>query len=551
MALVDRISQGFTAVRTKLNLMSSTIAGKANAVHAHTPDEITGLEEALTVLSGIEVSKYWGDPSSYYEWDENPGIRKVMFHSPANNVDLVPLFEGSSTLMVKFGTAVGDNFGPTPLVNQIRFGDGLQIEHSEDEETGASTATVVLDPSLISAVSNIPSDEELFGTQWNPDGDLEVSTVIYLNRDMWFTSVTMKSGGKINTTSHRMFVSNYLDVRQAGAKSITNTSSAPGSLNAVGTAGANPYPQTSSGPYPSDPNGYRPGDGLMSPFLRPTLTQGTYGSNGANVGAFPFGPQPSTHLILGGAGSGGGTGGWITSGPPGTPGGYVTVDSNPPYAYLVPYNPTYNAGRALLYGGQGGAGGGAGAGTNGGGGGAGGMGGPHVYVAARTIIFPASPPGGQPIITSVGGEGGNGANGGANSGGGAGGGGGGGGTVQLVTKYIVGPDYDEQSGDDPTNDDMQIGLACVEGMLASIGGQGGKGGNGTGTGLGGQGGTGGCGGYVVLRLAHPLADAFHDPIIIDANWTDPDAPSTPSQPTNATGSNGSAGQIVAFPNLFF
>lgn len=549
MALIDRVSELATAVRTKLNLMSSTIAGKANAIHTHDPEDVNGLEQALQALIGISVSKYWGDSSNYNEFDEQTNVRRLMLHSPSNNVSLEPLGDILGSVQVKVGTAVAYGNGPAELTQTVRFRNGLLVETELDEETGNNTANVSIDPDALGG-SSIPSDEELFGTQWNPDGYVEVSTSITLDRDMWYSELVMLPGGKIDLGGHRIFCSEALNLVQADAGAIFGSGWInPTLMNGSGATGGAPYTQAQNfdtGPKAS------PGAGRYPIEAKATMPMGTDGTNGRDGliggGAPPASVYYHQAAILGGRGGQGGTGGNLNMGPWGPGGGYVIGDPNPPIAYLVPHNPDMVFGVLPIYGGQGGGGGGSGIGNSavGAGGGAGGIGGPLVYIAARTIVLPDTMPGG-PIIVSKGQDGGNGANAtNANTSGGAGGGGGGGGTVQLVFKWIAGSDWDYV---DPL--DFYETLPLISGCAASIGGKGGKGGNGNGTAGGGSGGQGGYGGYVVLRSSNPVADLFNDPLIVDASW-DEVPPAAQPEPllAPAAGSDGSAGQIVTIPDLW-
>lgn len=218
------------------------------------------------------------------------------------------------------------------------------------------------------------------------DGVATVSTTITLTKTMNYTSLTVQSGGVINTGGFGIYANNSVDVQSGGT--IQN--------NGVAASGSSA--------------------GAAAPGVR-----FGNGANGANGSTTTGGNGSQATLGAGGTGGAGGaglngaggTGGGVGTGVSGDTGGYLTIWSRE-FGQGVPGN--------LYRGGGGGAGGGGNNVTAGGGGGGGGG---WLVIKAPTIN----------VSGTVQANGGAGANGGGNCGGG---GGGGGGVVSLIYLALTG-----------------------------------------------------------------------------------------------------------------
>lgn len=279
----------------------------------------------------------------------------------------------------------------------------------------------------------------------------KVSSTYSLQRDTYFTDVTISSGCTLNPNGYMIFVSGTLTRNGTGLISFNGNGggtggaggngahSASASGGTAGSAGA----AVAAGTVPAAPAGKAGGAGGAA-----DPSSSSSGNNGTNGGTATNG--------LGSDGSAGGTGGsggnsqfsGASAGTAGT-GGSANITSLIPHD-LFPLRTLANwiSGVWTRYGANGGSGGGSGGGggsrngtdSGGGGGGGGGSGssGGFIFVFAKTIVASNT----NALCQASGGAGGNGGNGGqgstnaGNEGGGGGGGGGGaggpGGIIVLV-----------------------------------------------------------------------------------------------------------------------
>lgn len=341
-----------------------------------------------------------------------------------------------------------------------------------DGTTIASTAGVisVIAGGIAGTVADAFNDSQIFGD--GQDGDVTVTTVITLSRDMYYHNLTISGSGQIQTNGWRVFVSGTLDVSAAGASAIyctTDSGNVNGgsAISTAGAAGAVSAPRTIH---------TCPGSiGLTSGGTGASGTSTANGSQAAATGSASNGVGGTS-----GEGGAGGAGGGTTGGASRSATAVTTnLINNKLTEY--PWWVQVNSGFTSITGGQSGPGGSSGGGgttpsATGGGGGGGGAGGPCVFVAARTINRSGSTA--ASCINANGTNGGTGfsttASG--NSGGGGGGAGGGGGWLYFVYRFLTG--------------------SAGTNWVAANGGQGGAGGNGHGTGLGGNSGGGGGGGQI-------------------------------------------------------
>jgi hypothetical protein len=300
-----------------------------------------------------------------------------------------------------------------------------------------------------SSYINMASEFFIFGSS-GVDGDVTISAgTTTLTRDMYYNTLTISGTGVLNNAGYRIFVYEYLDLRNAPNGAIITTSSTTSTVGGAGGGASGVSGTTGAGTAANTASTVSPGNGG---------TGGAGGTGGTGSG---------------GAGASGGSGVAPTS----------ALDIRYYTNFLM--RPTSQSAMSLLFGGNGGSsGGGAGGGGGGqtsGASGAGGSGGAVLFIAARVILRGASTASGciRAFGTTAASNGSNAV--GTNSGGGAGGGGGGGGWVYIAYAHL--------GGSTATN------------AIDVSGQNGGAGGNGTGTGTGGYGGQGGGGGrYTLLNV---------------------------------------------------
>lgn len=309
----------------------------------------------------------------------------------------------------------------------------------------------------------VGQDEEEEGIFWGDgsDGSVTISSnsiTVVLNRDMYYSNLTLTGTAGLDTNGYKIFVSQILDLSNAPVNSIRNYGGAGATAtSATGGAAANTIGTAN------------------------TIGAGGLGSAGANgtttVGGNSASVATQTYSNGGSAGEGG-SGGLGTSGAGGSPAlGGLATNANP----IRIFNTNMLFGANQISGGAGGSGGGGGGGdttTAGGGGGGAGAGGGGIWIAARFINRGASTA--AAAISSVGGAGGGGKAGlASNCGGGGGGGGAGGGWVQIYFGELIG--------------------TSASGCIAATGGVGGTGGaSGGGSGVAGGGAIGGNGGNITI-----------------------------------------------------
>ena len=330
---------------------------------------------------------------------------------------------------------------PSNASSLVAYGDGTPLS------MGTTNVSDALDQLKYYRAS-------IFGT--GSDGPATISTTVTLTKDMYYSDLTIASGGNLKPNGFKIFVSGTLDLTAAPASGIafngTNghagTATSGGSVtfaSASGTMGAN--------------------------------SSGIQGANGQG-GTGRTGGSASSNMAMGGASNASGAGG-AGSGGSGGP----SVAGAARTAYIFGNTSTaLRLGMSLLNGGaeaSGGSGGGGDGVTVGGGGGGGGSSGGVIAIFARNINRGAST--GIGCIIVQGGSGGNGGTaGGTNCGGGGGGAGGPGGWVHIVCESLIG---------------TQVAQAIYAG-----GAPGGTGGGKTGTGVVGNGGHGGDAGTVEILV---------------------------------------------------
>jgi hypothetical protein len=295
----------------------------------------------------------------------------------------------------------------------------------------------------------------LFGS--GEDGALTISSgTTTLDRDRFYSSITITGTAKLSTSGFRWRCSGTLNLDNAPAGAIEDVTTS-GSSAVATAAGAQAGALTAA----ELGRGNRGVIGVAG-----GTAAGTVGTAGGAT-AVALCQIPAGQGGAGGSGTGGAGGGR---------GAAPTITAR---KVAKCYEPILIRGVTLVSGGTNGSAGGSGGGdgTAGGGSGASGSGGGVVWGAARTISR-----GGSTAAGAIRCLGGNGGNGGVPAGGARGGGGGGaggtGGYIQLI--------YGELTGSTATN------------MIDASGGNGGNGGNGVGAGVGGNGGDGGPGGVIVL-----------------------------------------------------
>jgi len=311
-------------------------------------------------------------------------------------------------------------------------------------------------PSLGSSL-NTPAADRLWIFGSGVDGNATITTPLVLTRDMYYTSLTMFTGGSIDTANYRIFVTGTLNLVNAETRAIFNSGNAGGHAGVSSTAGIAAAADTAATLY--------------------NATASTAGGNGsATTGAQA--PVSVAGLGTGGAGGASGAGGLGTVGNPGgaSRAGGTTDNIQPIHRATVDMLQGASLQAAGAHGGGGGGGGGnASSGIGGGGGGAGGSAG-VLWVAARIIARGSNP--NIEVFYNAGGRGGDGGQVGAGGSNGGGGGGGGGGAGQVRIHYEV------------------LTGGPVTDWIGSTGGRGGNGGAGFTSGIGGDGGSGGESGFI-------------------------------------------------------
>lgn len=303
-----------------------------------------------------------------------------------------------------------------------------------------------------------PVNPAIFGD--GSDGAATITTAINLGRDMYYTNLTISTGGSLRANGNRIFVSGILDISNTGGGGIIDTS-------VTKTAVAGTTAGTGGGAGSASNTGSLGGSiaGVVG---------GAGGTAAGSQGTANTGNNVGLVSVTGGSGGAGGLGSGGAGGAQRT----VTTGTYYPFRRV---DPNVLRGATLLNAGASGAGGsgGGGDGTSGGGGGGGAAGGGPVMIFAKTINRDSVNTAAN-AVTAFGGNGG--AGGAATAGNRGGGGGGGGGTGGWV--YIA---YGNLTG-----------TATTTGAIKASGGTGGAGGAGFGTGVGGNGGNGGGAGEIIL-----------------------------------------------------
>jgi hypothetical protein len=310
-------------------------------------------------------------------------------------------------------------------------------------------------------------DSFLFGS--GSDGDLVVENeTLTLTRDLDCNSLTLKNNGYIFTNNNRIFVKEFLDLKEAMPYAIRVMDLPRGDgNNSTGSRGVAVN-----------------GQAIPSRVFLGCCN----GSNGetASIGNSSVQWYNSLSNAIAGGVSFGGGGGSTTAYPlestfNASARGVSTLSSYLPMPFF--FNVFSCGALTQVYGGYGGGGGASGYGNSsgmpGGGGGAGGNGGGCLHINTKYLITSADTP--SNVISVNGFDGGNGAN--AyddHSGGGGGGAGGGGGWIRLIAYEKLGP--------------------IVERLLTAQGGAGGLGGLGKLTGANGLPGCAGMGGIYEVYL---------------------------------------------------
>lgn len=324
------------------------------------------------------------------------------------------------------------------------------------------------------------------------DGALNISSgTTVLQRDQFYSSLTISGSARLDPNGFKIFVSGTLDLTNAPANAISLTVNNGG--NASGATGGTA------------------GTGLVSGTVGGTNGTASAGTNGGTgTGASATAATTST-ACLGGSNGTAGSGGANATQVAGRTASTRTQNS----FYRIDHQ--ILRGTTLFTGGLCGSGGSSGTGTTGntsGSGGGGGAGSGIICIFADTISRGSSTA--VSSIAAIGGAGGNGSSSTAatNAGGGGGGAGGAGGCVIIYYSSLTG----------------SIATSCID----VSGGAGGNGGNGV-VYRGGGGGTGASAGRVLLiNVASGTISET------DATNT---AGSTPTVPSSTTGTNGTAGAV--------
>ena len=459
--------------------------------------DITGTLSSQTDLQSALDAKFSIGTSNELTLVENGGSGTVKLRAADFTSDYTILFPDAAPPVDAVKRYLG-NSGSDPsslFWYSIAKGDvGLgNVDNTSDANKPVSTATqTALDlKANITALDQKLDEDLLFGS--GQDGALSISSgTTTLNRDRYYSSITITGTAKLSTAGFRVFCSGVLNLSAAPLAAIEDITTS--GSNASGTAAG-----AQAGALTAAELG-RGNRGVVG--VAGGATTGTAGTAGGAT---------AVALCQVPAGQGG-AGGLGASGAGGARGAAPTITARK-VAYR--WEPNLIRGVTLASGGTNGSAGGSGGGdtTAGGGSGASGSGGGVVYIAAHTINRGGSTAAGA--IRCIGGNGGNGGvPAGGNRGGGGGGAGGAGGYIQIV--------YTELTGSTATN------------MILASGGNGGNGGNATGTGIGGNGGDGGPGGVIVLINAGSGATTTTLGTALVAGSTT----------ANATGAAGGTGQVT-------
>lgn len=370
---------------------------------------------------------------------------------------------GSAALTLATVNSNVGSFGSATAVGGFTVnGKGLVTAASSTpiQITESQVTSLVSDLAAKVATTGITNAQlvQFFGD--GSDGNVTISGVVTLTRDMFYNNLTISAGAALNPSGFKIFVLGTLDLTAAPAGSILRNGAAgtTASSSSGGSGGA------------TNSNGSLGGSGAGSSG---GASGTTFGSPGITV---------SGNVNNGGISLNGGIGGTGAAGvQPAGAGGVVVAATTLPIRRLE-----VNLQRSTtpINGGGSGAGGGGGGGTGaltGGGGGGGGSGGALIFIAANTLSRGGSTAvGAIQLIGMNGGGGFSPAN--ATGGGGGGGSAGGGGWFYLYYATI--------SGSTATN---AIDLSS---------GSGGNGGNGNTTGAGGNGGgSGGTGRATFINIS--------------------------------------------------
>lgn len=326
--------------------------------------------------------------------------------------------------------------------------------------TASTTASIIVATNASTGLI----DNSFFPALGNPlasdysDGPVTISATTTINRDMYYSTLTVNSGVTLYTNGYRIFartITNNGTISNAGCNGITATTSAAGAPACTATS--------------SPHTGTMPGTIAVSQAGAAGSTAG--GNNGT------AGTNNTKNLVNavgsaggnGGSGNGGGSGG--TGGAGGTNTNPTTVERNAIGAYTLSYFMNFATSSINSGGGSGAGGNGSNTqGLTGGSGGSSGSGGGLMFIATETLTNNGT-------ITVAGGNGGGGSqgsqSGGYTAGAGGGGAGGNGGVVFLLYTSL-------------TNN----------GTITANGGTGGAGGSANG-GVAGGAGSAGANGYVI------------------------------------------------------
>lgn len=287
-------------------------------------------------------------------------------------IDIVTADLTTGAITVTAGAAAATPQAPAIPANGVL----LAFVAVENNATTIATATEIVDKRAIIADW---SSAGMFGD--GSDGNVTISTTVTLTADKFYDTLTVQSGGTLNTGGWRVFCRTKCDIQTGGI--IQNKGN-----NATGLTGGTPAASWQGGA---------------------AEVSGANGTSAASGGFTASGTSGATHAFFGSVGGPGGASGQ------GQAGGNSTISGSLPAApwHTVVFWALAQPGGVAtnLRGGMGGGGGGNSAGTSGGGGGAGGI----LLLFARELVVNGT-------LTVAGGNGANAT--GTNSGGGGGGGGG-------------------------------------------------------------------------------------------------------------------------------
>lgn len=495
----------------------SSVFGRINAVVAtlgdYTSDQITQgstnlyftnalTQAAITATSPlsfstgiISIPKADGSTNGYLsstDWNTfnskgNGTVTNIAMTVPAFlAVTGTPITTGSGTFAITSASGLAANSVlATPDGSTGAVSVRSLVANDIPNISAAKITTGVLSP----AVGGAPMG--FFGD--GSDGALNISSgTTVLQRDQFYSSLTISGTAQLNPNGFRIFVSGTLDLTSAPANAISLTINNGG--NASGATGGSA------------------GTALTSGTVGGTNGSATAGTNGGTGTGTQSTAATTNTACLGGSNGTSGSGGANAT----QVAGRAALTRTQNSFYRIDHQ--ILRGVIIFTGGLCGSGGTSGTGTTGNTSGAGGGGGASsgvICIFANTISRGSSTS--TSSIAAIGGAGGNGSSSTAatNAGGGGGGGGSGGGCVILF--------YGSLTGSTATN--------CID----VSGGAGGAGGNGV-VYRGGGGGQGGSAGRVLLFnvASGTIAET-------DATNT---AGSTPTVPTTTTGTNGTAGATL-------